>query len=74
MHTRSLQRSLSHLVYGAERPGPEHSDLLELRLFKDAHLGLVGQRAAGSQRLHKLLTHRERVRKTTPETHLVYTD
>ena len=43
-----------YLVNGAERAGAQDLDSLQLRLFEDAQLSLVGCGPAGRQRLHQL--------------------
>lgn len=49
-----LKNGLPHLVNGTERPSTQHFQLLQLRLFQDAHLSLIGWRPAGGQRFHQL--------------------
>lgn len=46
------------LVYGSKSPGTQNLDPLQLGLFEDAQLSLVGGRPAGREGLHQLTKHK----------------
>lgn len=56
MKRRSHAHTHTDLVDRSESPGTQNLDTLQLRLFQDPQLSLVGGRAARGQGLHQLPT------------------